>query len=75
MVVFSRGGQKSAATREKSIDFGRRILYTENVKNAPDGAERIFGRYPMGNEQIIAKRPNKVIYRDGDTTVKLFDPT
>lgn len=29
----------------------------------------------MGNEQIIAKRPNKVIYRDGDTTVKLFDPT
>lgn len=29
----------------------------------------------MGNEQMIAKRPNKVIYRDGDTTVKLFDPT
>lgn len=27
----------------------------------------------MGNDQLIAKRPNKVIYRDGDTTVKLFD--
>ncbi len=29
----------------------------------------------MTGEQIIAKRTNKTIYRDGDMTVKLFDPT
>ena len=29
----------------------------------------------MTTEQIIAERPKKVIYRDGDKTVKLFDST
>ena len=29
----------------------------------------------MGNDRIIAKRDKKTIYRDGDVTVKLFDPS